>query len=270
MTSLPDESGTVVQVGQYCAFTFAQQVMLFTQMLVVTLAAVGTTYFAGSIMASRFLAPLEKAVQHTRQFAENCYHELLTPITVAMSSVAAALKKKDYLAGLRSVDEDLKQVYYSLQALSRNATLDHTKQLAAAVNLKQLIVQILKQQQQSIQQRELELESRLDDDVTLQADIGSTQRIFENLITNAVKYAAPSSTISIHLDKKKLHVSNAIDTNHHIDVKKLFERGYRGKNIEHISGNGFGLAIAKELAEANGWTVYAKIKETQFSVVVEF
>lgn len=143
MTSLPDESGTVVQVGQYCAFSFAQQVMLFAQMLVVTLAAVGTTYFAGSIMAGRFLAPLEKAVRQTRQFAENCYHELLTPVTVAMSSVSAALKKKDHLAGLRSVDEDLKQVYYSLQTLSRNATLDHTKQLAAAVNLKQTLVQIL-------------------------------------------------------------------------------------------------------------------------------
>lgn len=85
-----------------------------------------------------------------------------------------------------------------------------------------------------------------------------------------MKYAATSSTVVIHLDKRTLRVSNVVDEGHQIDAKKLFERGYRGKHTEHISGNGFGLAIAKELAEANVWTVHAEIKETQFSVVVEF
>jgi K+-sensing histidine kinase KdpD len=271
MTSQPDETGTVVQVGQYCAFSQRQQLTLFIVMLFVTLGAVIATYLVGWLMAGYFLHPMEKAIQQTRQFAENCYHELMTPLAVAMSSVSAGLKSKKYQEGLHSVDEDLKAVYDILQTLTKNTLLQQSQYQYQKIVMGEVLKQCLAEHSSSAKKRALSFDlSQIHADVKLMTDKATAQRVIDNIITNAVKYAQESSTIMIELTPQYFSVSNTVSSSTKVDTHLLFERGYRGGNAVGVPGNGYGLAISKELAEAIGWKISAQQKNGFFVLTVGF
>lgn len=271
MTSQPDDKGSIIQVGQYCAFSFSQQLIIFLEMLVVTSGAVIATYFLGWIIAGHLLKPLEAAVKQTRQFAENCYHELMTPLTVAMSSVSAALKAKKYQAGLQSVDEDLQAVFYSLQTLSQNASYRQNQIIAEKINLSELLIKCVQKYETEAQVRHLNFDTiLLQKNIVLKADKGSCQILMDNILSNALKYAQLDTTVTISLDQTALIVKNQVEKPNQIQPQHFFTRGYRGNNSVGIAGHGFGLPIVKELAAANGWRVSAGIKETEVALKVKF
>lgn len=80
-------------------------------------------------------------------------------------------------------------------------------------------------------------------------------KVLENLLTNAIRYAKTSVTISVTEEKKLLCIS-VIDNGDGIsekDLPHLFERCYKGKG-----GNfGIGLAIAHSAAQKMGGTLIA-------------
>lgn len=91
--------------------------------------------------------------------------------------------------------------------------------------------------------------------VYLNADNSEIEIIFNNLISNAVKYNVQdgSVTISIKADGKKIIISVA-DTGIGIseeDIPKLFQDFSRIKNekTKGISGSGLGLSITKKMVE---------------------
>ncbi len=269
ITSQPDNKGSVIQVGQYCAFSFSQQLIIFLEMLVVTSGAVLATYLLGWFIAGYLLRPLEKAVKQTRQFAENCYHELMTPLTVAMSSTSAALKAKKYQEGLSSVDEDLKEVFYSLQTLSKNALHDQNQTTAEKINMSELVVSCIQKYQKEAHHLHFDT-TQLQKNIILRAEKGSCQIIIENIVGNAIKYAQTHTTIAIVLSNSALEVKNKVEKPEHIHTQHFFTRGYRGIHLSAIDGYGFGLAIVKELAEANSWNVSAKVVGTEVILKVNF
>jgi two-component system sensor histidine kinase BaeS len=83
-----------------------------------------------------------------------------------------------------------------------------------------------------------------------------------NLLTNALKFSQPGSTVGIDTgvagSDAVLHVT---DTGIGIPPEELphiFDRFYRGHQAAQTSGTGIGLAIAAELARAHGGTLTAE------------
>ena len=75
-------------------------------------------------------------------------------------------------------------------------------------------------------------------------------KVLENLLTNAIRYAKTTVTISVKAEKRQIAISVADDGNgiDEKDLPHLFERCYKGKG-----GNfGIGLAIAHSAAEKMG------------------
>jgi len=90
------------------------------------------------------------------------------------------------------------------------------------------------------------------EEVWLYADKNKLGQVIENLISNAVKYSAPGTAITVSAiqldDNLQVSVSDqgmGIDPEDHV---KLFDRFYRGKsNPEGISGFGIGLYLCNEI-----------------------
>lgn len=85
------------------------------------------------------------------------------------------------------------------------------------------------------------------EDCTVYSDPFIIQNVLNNLISNAIKYSGPESTITIGMecDNKKLKLSvsdngNGISTE---DQKFLFNRFYRASNAGNEQGTGLGLHI---------------------------
>jgi PAS domain S-box-containing protein len=85
------------------------------------------------------------------------------------------------------------------------------------------------------------------------------RKIFNNLISNALKYSPPEKTIRVELYEEKGQISFKV-TDEGIgippeDLKHLFKPFHRAKNVGRISGTGLGLSITRESIEMHGGTI---------------
>ena len=103
--------------------------------------------------------------------------------------------------------------------------------------------------------------------VNVSCDRKSANRIFENIISNALKYADDSLDIS--LDESGCVVfSNPAPELTPVSAAKLFDRYYTVH--EGSASTGLGFSIAKELITQNGGTIESDLKDGVLSVIVRF
>jgi len=93
-------------------------------------------------------------------------------------------------------------------------------------------------------------------------DFSLMMKVFTNLIGNAVKYSPSSSIISITAavlqDKAKIEIKDAGCGIPKDDIKRIFEKFYRGGNVRHVTGSGLGLSICKGIIEAHSGRIEAR------------
>ncbi len=116
-----------------------------------------------------------------------------------------------------------------------------------------------------LEEKGFQVERSIDKDLPkINADADALSTALQNLISNSVKYGNGSHSICVKATngngKIKLSVEDqgigiAVD-----DLKHIFEPFYRAKDVvdAQIHGNGLGLAVVKEIAEAHGGTVRAR------------
>lgn len=103
--------------------------------------------------------------------------------------------------------------------------------------------------------------------VICRLDKRALSRIFENMISNAIKYS--SGDLNVTLSKKgEITFSNHAPGLDEVKAGQLFRRMY---TVENAAGStGLGLAIAKELTEQMGGSITASYSGGVFSVRILF
>ena len=116
-----------------------------------------------------------------------------------------------------------------------------------------------------LEEKGIELETAIDNDLPqIKADSEALSTALQNLISNSVKYSNGSKwlkvsaangggTIKFSVEDRGIGISDA-------DLKHVFEPFYRARNVvdAQIHGNGLGLSLVKEIAEAHGGKVRAE------------
>ena len=101
--------------------------------------------------------------------------------------------------------------------------------------------------------------NRIAGDIEIDADAGLLSLALRQLLDNALKYSPATSTIEVAArrsgDDIELEVRNSGSTVPDRDLRRLFERFYRGAAAGHIAGTGMGLAIVQQIARAHGGNV---------------
>ena len=106
-----------------------------------------------------------------------------------------------------------------------------------------------------------------DEPVFVLCDKKSANRIFENIIGNAIKYA--NNDLRVKLDPKgQVIFSNPAPDLTPVSAAKLFDR-YFTVNEGHAS-TGLGFSIAKELITRNNGTIEADLKDGILMITVSF
>lgn len=104
-----------------------------------------------------------------------------------------------------------------------------------------------------------------DKNVNTIADKRDVSRIFDNLISNAVKYGEKNLKIKLDEDGS-VTISNSTSKLTHLDVEKMFDRFYTVKNYNYSTG--LGLSIAKSLVEQYGGSISASLENGVFSITL--
>ncbi len=106
-----------------------------------------------------------------------------------------------------------------------------------------------------------------DEPVYVLCDKKSANRIFENIISNAIKYANDSLCVRLNSDGTAVFSNPAPDLTP-VSAAKLFDRYFTVK--EGSNSTGLGFSIAKELIVRNGGTIESELIDGVLSIKVHF
>ncbi len=98
-------------------------------------------------------------------------------------------------------------------------------------------------------------------------DLNMIKRIFENIISNAIKYSEDNFKITLD-DSGIVHFSNKTSNVNLIDLEKIFDRYYTVENGKKSTG--IGLSIAKQLVELNGGEIDASYDNNELDIALKF
>ena len=143
-----------------------------------------------------------------------------------------------------------------------------------SVNLTRLLEQVTYEFQPALREKELTWDLALAHDVVISCDSDKIQRLFDNLLRNAVNYSYPGSCIRVSLDKSSTQVEVCVENQGQTIPKetldRIFVQFFRLDSARSSSsgGAGLGLAIAKEIVELHGGSIRAESADQRVSFLV--
>lgn len=211
------------------------------------------------------LAALEQKDAQRREMVAQVSHDLRTPLA-ALRGYLESLKLKenelsteeraDYLAiALRQSERLSRRIaeLFELAKLDAQETKPQSEPFAPA----ELAQDVVQKFQLKAQEKRLRLELEPADGLPfVYADIALTERVFENLIGNALRHTPTGGTIKVSLQQQDEMVNISVTDSGsgiaEVDLPLVFNSFYRAKDQQHGDSTGLGLAIAKRIVELQG------------------
>ena len=145
------------------------------------------------------------------------------------------------------------------------------------ISLNMMMEQIVDEFYVLFEQKGMECELSIEDDIYLMGDPDRLARVFDNIIRNAISYSYEKTPIHISARRKNSDLAEIRIRNHGKEIaphklSHIFEKFYRldDARSSKTGGAGLGLAIAKEIVELHQGTIEAVSNEqyTEFIVVL--
>ncbi|WP_312648028.1 sensor histidine kinase [Aminipila sp.] len=215
-----------------------------------------------------------KSKEERNMLMANLSHDMRTPITTI----------KGYLEGIKDgvanspekLDKYLDTIYSKAIVLQRlvdnmaeysELELGRMQYAFEFVNITELLNSLVRGYKAEVQEQGLNMESNIvSEELTIVGDKSKLKRVFDNLVSNAIKYNKEGGTISISMENERKGALICIcDTGKGIkekDINKVFDGFYRGDAARsNIKGNGLGLGISKQIIESHHGKIWIKSEE---------
>ncbi|OIP55981.1 MAG: two-component sensor histidine kinase [Helicobacteraceae bacterium CG2_30_36_10] len=201
------------------------------------------------ILSKLFMRPIHEKISQIEAFIQDISHELNTPITALKMSSKRALQKQVYDAKiLTNISISTKQLYSIYQSLSY-LNFAAPKQSSELLDLKAILMQSIEYYAELTRAKEITIKTDIEESY-LSAVESRVGLLFSNLISNAIKYSMPNTTITITLKENFFSIKDegiGIAKEKH---QLIFKSYVRGSNI--AGGFGIGLSIVKQICDEFG------------------
>jgi len=226
---------------------------------------------------------MQMAEQRKRDLVMYLAHDLKTPL-------ASVIGYLNLLRDEGEISEELREKYLSVsldKAERLEILINEFFEIArfnfsdlvlqyGRINLTRLLEQLVYEFRPMLQEKNLQCRLEAPPDIMLKCDADKIQRVFDNILRNAVLYSYEESSIEIIAQGQEENVVvrfiNRGDTIPAEKLARIFEQFYRldAARSTATGGAGLGLAIAKEIVEAHGGTITAESgnEESVFTVMI--
>lgn len=236
-----------------------------------------TGFVTGYIAVLHDVTEQQQIERERREFVANVSHELRTPLT-SMNSYIEALEEgawrdesiaPQFLSVTREETERMIRLVNDLLHLSKmdNETETITKEI---VDFNMFINKIINRHEMAAKDttfvRDIPRET-----IFTEVDPDKMTQVFDNVITNAMKYSRGEKRVEFHVKHNPVHSRLTIrikDNGIGIPINKvdkIFDRFFRVDKVRtrKMGGTGLGLAISKEIVEAHNGRIWANSVEGQ-------
>lgn len=220
-------------------------------------------------MAQRIVSQLNELKQQHNLRSElvaNVSHDLRTPVAILhgyletldlKADQLSAIEQRDYIKQALLSSERLNRLISELFDLASLEARDSLRNLEP-FNLSELAHDVVQKFQLKAKERQINLTMKIAEAALfVRGDIALIERLFENLLGNALKFTPNQGRIDFCLEKNKrkiiVHIKDEGPGIPEDEIEKIFERFYQGKkNSNRAKPGGLGLAIARRIADLHG------------------
>ncbi|PHG66694.1 HAMP domain-containing sensor histidine kinase [Bacillus toyonensis] len=197
--------------------------------------------------------------EHLKQFMGDMTHELKTPIALVK---AYSMGIKDGLDDGTYVDTIIKQTDHIsnlIEELLRFSKLERDILQKEEFPIEPLVQSIIDKHKIELESKKINLQvNNTVGDTIIYADLNKMGMVFQNLISNAIKYTT-NQNVKIYLQNRNdglyFQIQNGIHAEQIKDIDKIWEPFYvlESSRSKEKSGTGLGLAIVKSILERHGF-----------------
>lgn len=203
----------------------------------------------------------------------NISHDLRTPLTAIcgyldlLEQEPQSEKSRRYLAVIRERTDSMRSLTEELFRYSViTATTDELH--IEGVSLNDILEQSLAGFYGALSARGITPEIRMPEAAIIQKlDAAALRRIFDNILSNAVKYSDGDLAVSL-LPDGTVTFSNSAPSLSRVQAERLFDRFYTVETARNSTG--LGLSIAKLLTEKMGGTITAEYENGHLQICIGF
>lgn len=241
--------------------------------------------FVSRSLAKLTLAPIERAMMKQTQFIFDASHELKTPLTAMLVRNEVALRKKSLPEEKarevieKNIEEILKMKELTASMLDV-ARENGEPEKSTEINVPEFLADLQEKLAPVAREREVKIKTEMNLGKILRASVAKNtlEQILTIFADNAMKYSG-EKIIYLRAGRRGKNVAFSVKDNgvgvKKEDQKRIFERFYQvdaaRTRTEDKTSHGLGLAIAKNLAERQGYKIVLRSSEgrgAEFEVVV--
>ena len=219
-------------------------------------------------MASTFnemLDTVEEVFIHEKQFSSDVSHELRTPITVILAQSDYALQYSDTFEeakeSLEVINRHAKRMTNLINQIMELSKLERQKEIEKEkINLSNIVLQLLEDYKPLLESKNLNLVYNVEKDLRIQGNKIMLERVFLNILMNAVKFTKTNIEISLTREDKTAVLKIRDDGIGISEENKKFiwERFFQvndSRNKEENKGSGLGLSMVKKIVDLHSATI---------------
>ncbi len=211
---------------------------------------------------NKMATQLEGTETMQADFINNVSHEMKTPIAV-MQNYATLLaqngiteeERKRYAACISDASHRLSDLVTNILKLNRLENKEIYPD-TREYDLGEQLAECLLAFEMVWEEKNIELETQIEDGVTIKADPELLGIVWNNLISNALKFTESGGWVKVEL--KSIDggvIVNVTDTGcgmtHEVGAR-IFDKFYQGDTSHATEGNGLGLALVKRVVDIIG------------------
>lgn len=225
---------------------------------------------------------LEKMDEMKKEFISNISHDIQSPLS-NIKGYTNLLENKQISQEERSqyvsiINNEIKRLSTLTKQLLLLASLDRNEDILnkKTFNVGQQIKELIRNYQWLISEKDIMLSYSLPD-IEVIGDPSLLNTVWDNLLTNAIKYNKPDGSIEILMEERELSIivifkDTGIGLNN-LELERVFDRFYRvdSARTRTIEGTGLGLSIVLSIVKLHGGHISVNSKEqegTTFTVEI--
>lgn len=207
-----------------------------------------------------------------KEAVTNISHDLRTPLT-AINGYLDLLEREDksenirrYLSQIQNRTEVLKNL---TEELFRYSVVTSSQELKPErIDVVRILEQSLLSFYAVMQEKDIQPQIKLPQEpVHRELDINAVNRIFSNIISNALKYTDGDLSVMMTKDCCITFTNTAKNLNA-VTVGRLFDRFYTVEVSRNSTG--LGLSIARILTERMGGSISAQYRDNKLHITIQF
>ncbi|ACA38260.1 sensor histidine kinase [Lysinibacillus sphaericus C3-41] len=219
-------------------------------------------------LATSFNIMTEKLQENDRvrkEFISNVSHDFQSPLLNIQGYVDLLknplLKERERQEYAAIIELETKRLSTLTKQLLLLTSLDQSTRIVKRerYRLDEQLKESVRKYRWQMEEAQLQITYKLEQ-VIFNGDAGLLQNVWDNLLTNAIKYNIQGGQIHLYLQQKPASLEILVEDKGigmtAAQLAKVYDRFYRADTSRTKQGTGLGLAIVKQIVELHGGTVH--------------